>query len=287
MPCEDSLLFSNSKDGKTTELWQFIDHYTKKTNTTARLITADLGGIDPFIQSGMEEENRVDILKITVDSPFDVLNKLADGYWPFNGEWKLNKPENVSILAIEGITSIATVCLEKMKRTPTPSGFKKSFTFQEGSSTISGLNEGHYGIVQDYISTWIRGFKNTCDDQGYKYLIWTALQEINTNKQTDAVSIVPSGAGSKQNTKFTSWFSNSFFLSRALDEENQEQFIMRFEPFNDSLTGARVACGTRMLPEVRMKMLEKYPEGIIVRGTKGGLVQYFGSRNRLLKERKG
>lgn len=288
MPAQNSLLMGITKHGKTQELHSFLDWYTKKTNTVARLITADLGGDDPFQQSGMEEEGRVDILRLNSPEiskqPFNVLTKIYDGFWPdMNGAWKEFwevGEKKISIVATEGITSIAGLCLEAMKSKETPAGFKKSFTFVEGDSTVSGLNEGHYGIVQDTLAKWLR----MSQQLPVEHNIWTAQQTLYESKKTGAAMIVPAGAGSAQNEKIPGWFSNVFHMVKVKDEEGKEVFAQIFESYIDPKTEAQVMCGTRMLPEVREKMLEKFPQGIINRSGKSGLRQYFVNRDGLTKQ---
>lgn len=300
------IIYGESGDTKTSQLYHLAKYIIKKTGKKLRLISADGGGYSPFedpspdpffkgkslIESGWVEAFDISYRQYALAD----MRRLAEGYWPRkykgdlqgyfkNEERCLTTPEEWEGLAgylIEGITSISKLLLNHIADQDGAVGFKKSFEYDEEGYKISGLQEGHYGIVQKEIyKIQVHGFGRLPID----WCIWTALVAKGTDKRTGTKVFGPKSAGDATTFEIPSWFMDCMHLSQETITSAEGKGVVKkvawFRQHNDIELDIPYLCKARISPELYPKLLELYPNGYVTLGYKQGLNKYLEALDKI------
>jgi hypothetical protein len=213
MNAKSILLYSDSHEGKTTQLYHLAKYLWETHQQKTRIITADLGGYEVFNDSQLVAKGIVDIADLTSSgiTYAHLMKLLSLGYWFVNGKIqeteKYRNFDNVGAYFFEGVTSLSERYLDYIRNEAQSPGFKASWSFKDGDSEIKGLQEGHYGIVQQELYKWIRNTKSL----PVKYVVWTSHQQ-ETKVKGKGTMILPKAAGDAINFRIPSWFSYVFHM---------------------------------------------------------------------------
>lgn len=298
------MLYGESGDTKTSQLYHLARYIIKATGKKIRLISADGGGYEPFESpcpdpffegKSLVESGYVDIFDISYrKTALADLRRLAEGYWPINAKIKatgrvvpkgyfkndercLTSPEafdNIAAYLVEGAASISTLLLNHISDQDGGLGFKHSFEYEEEGYKVSGLQEGHYGIVQkELYRLQVHGFGRLPVD----YVIWTSLVGKGVDKRTDKTIYGPKAAGDAITYAIPQWFGDCIHISQENVELEDKVVIKKvawFRQHPDKDTGIPYLCKARITPELYQGLLRKFPNGYVPLGFKRGLDVY-------------
>lgn len=299
------IIYGDSKSTKTTQCYFLAKWIYEQTGKQVRMIGANASDSAPFEDSGMLERGVVDFFDISNRTmALADIRRLSEGYFPRDvkeGE-KGNKKyfktddacktsdkqwEKIGGYIVEGTTGIASLLLNHIRNQEEGVGFKHSFKYEEEGYTIGGLQEGHYGLVQQEM------YK--CIVQGFaclpiKYLIFTGLVAKGEDKRTRETVYGPKAAGQAQTFEIPSWFGDCWHLDTVIEDKEingqltkVERKVAWFTRHLDSETGVPYLAGIRCLPEIFPKILEAYPKGYVPLGFKGGLDRFYSKLEQINK----
>ncbi len=162
----DSYLFyGDTGVGKTVQLGEIARWLHARTGKITRLISADSGWdpVQPLIDEGIITPFNIQYHP----SPFPLLAKLSEGYWPeqtTSGKVVLTAPtsaiwDRVGMLAIEGLSTISEMLIQDHIRNARKIGQDIVGEFTQGVETGTGMESvkfgksapSHFGHVQDYV----------------------------------------------------------------------------------------------------------------------------------------
>lgn len=293
------MIYGDSKSTKTTQSYFLARWIHQQTGKSIRMIGANASDSSPFEDSGMIEKGVVDFFDISNRQlALADIRRLAEGYWPRDSkdnpkgnkdyfktdaacETSPKKWESIGGYIVEGTTGIASLLLNHIRNQEEGVGFKHSFKYEEDGYTIGGLQEGHYGLVQQEMYKMIvQGF--AC--LPIKYLIFTGLVAKGEDKRTRETVYGPKAAGQATTFEIPSWFMDCWHLDTVIEDRidkttnepiKVECKVAWFTRHLDKETGVPYLAGIRCLPELYPEVIKKYPEGYVRLGFKGGLDRFY------------
>lgn len=311
------MIYGPSGSTKTSQLYHAAKYIHRITGgKKLRLIHSDPGGYAPFEDSGMIERGEVEVYNYGASQyALADFRRLSMGYWPklvrgnnayplsdrdggeiyFKSEdvCKTQNWDEVGGYLIDGISSIGEVLKNHCSDQDEGVGFKPSWKYEEDGYTITGLQEGHYGLVQKEIhSRFIKGFSNL----PIPWLLVTALVGKGEDKQRRETVYGPQIVGNAATPQAPTWFGDCIHLELAkyrqvpsklapeVEDKEVEKMVAWFTQHNDSNTGITYLCKPRLLPEQYPKLLEYFPYGFVPLGYRQGIDLYFAVLEKLRKE---
>lgn len=302
-----TLIYGDSGAGKTTQLYFLARDYLAENPTKkVRLISCSGGGWLPFEDSGMIERGEVqalDLTKIAVDGnqALASIRALSIGNWPVEVASKGNlnggklhlamedicKPSqedkaNVGMYLFEDMTQLARLLLTHLGGKEEGTGFKHAWKIEEGGYTVGGLQEGHYGLVQNEIYKIIcMGFCSIAT-LNIDRLVVTALVGKGEDKRTKQPMYGPKSAGDATTPEIPSWFNECFHLDvdtymtdeggvKTLHEDRRGWWQKHL----DAETGVPYPAKVRFMPEHMELLTKKWPMGYIPLEPTQGLDKFY------------
>ena len=223
---ESILLFGTTNSGKTAQLGDLAKHHffatggrmdkagkVTKAGEITRLYTVDPGGfatIQHLVNLGI-----IDAVDLRANPrPWEAMGAAVRGKVWDGQKWTLDERRNaqVGIFAFEGITTWSDKLLRWLadewgKGILHFGGRTKPDKFVDGSQTVAGNSEGHYGGVQGEVANNVQ----VSFQLPGRYHIWTAHPRRPEQEVADTV-IGPEGAGKALTAKIPSWFLYTFRL---------------------------------------------------------------------------
>ncbi len=292
------MIYSESGDSKTTQLYFLAKWIFQKYGLRSRLISADGGGYAPFVDSGMIARKEVDVFDISNRKlALADLRRLSEGYWPrykrdggeyFKSDEKcLTSPEQfkeIGAYLIEGASSISKLLLNHISKQEEGVGFKYSYKYEEDGYTVGGLQEGHYGLVQKELhSLIVQGFEIL----PVKFVVVTALVGKGETKRKGETVYGPQAAGNALTPEIPSWFMDCFHLQTvAVQKEDKvvEKKVAWFIQHKDHETEIPYLAKVRVMPELMPSLLNQYPEGYAQLGFKRGIDKFIEYVDKMSQE---
>lgn len=298
------IIYGDSGSTKTSQAYHLARWINQKTGLKGRMIGANASDSAPFEDSGMLESGTVDFFDIS-DRTLALadLRRLSTGYWPRDGakgpkgnkayfksdENCLTSPkkwEEIGFYIIEGITGISSLFLNHIRNQEEGVGFKHSFKYEEDGYIIGGLQEGHYGLVQQEIyKLVVQGF--AC--LPVKYIVMTALIGKGEDKRKAETVYGPKSAGQASTFEIPAWFMDCFHLDTVIEETekgNVERRVAWFERHNDKDTGIPYLAKPRILPELYPELRKVFPNGYVPLGFKRGLDKFYEEMEKIVSQSK-
>ena len=288
------MIYSDSRVGKTTNLYFLVKYLWEKYQKISRVIIGDPGGATTFIDSGMVDEGIVQLFDFSY-RPLAIADfrRLSKGYWPITNkagteyfrsdDYCMTSPETFSKIGgyfIDSMTSVGRLLISHCSDQEGGLGFKEAWSYEEDGETIRGLQKGHYGIVQKEIyKLHAHGF-NLLPIQ---MLGWTALVGKGEDKRDKATKYGPQLVGNASTPEIPTWFADTFHFKRIIetkeDEKGQtistEKRVAWFVEHPDKETGIPYICGPRLLPELYKEYIGVFKNGYIPLGLTRGIDKHY------------
>jgi hypothetical protein len=285
-----------------------------------RMIHSDGGGYAPFIDSGMIERGEVEVFDYSnrVMALAD-LRKLSEGYWP-RWVWEDGKAhieykegakeyfvkhptcmttkeewEGIAGYLIEGMSSIGDGLKAHISNQPQGVGFKESWSYTEEDYTITGLQMGHYGMVQkEFEERHKKGFNSL----PIPWLVYTSLQGKGEDKQNRETVYGPLLVGSATVSSAPAWFMDVIHLEKVKwngdaspkvkelelsGDGEHEGMVAWFTQHNDINTSVPYLVKARVMPDKFPELISYFPFGFVPLGFRNGLNAYFSVLEKLRK----
>lgn len=309
---QTKVIYGESGASKTTQLYHFARWYHARTKKRIRLISCSGGGWEPFDASGLIDSGIVQALDVTlmmqgVDTKLAFMKRLSEGYWPIDspsgkgnvgdGEYFFAKKpecmtieaENIGAYLIEDLTSLGKLLLGHLSEKDSGTGFKHSFTIEEDGYIIGGLQEGHYGLVQNEVLKFIQhGFGILPVD----YMLMTALVGSGTDKRDKTKLFAPQLVGSASTSEIPSWFGDCLYLRdmQVIYDDGQGnqtkgvQKVMHIRDYINPDDEVPYKAKVRCMPELIAKLEEKYPEGYVELKPEKGIIPFLNTMEKWKQE---
>jgi len=180
---------------------------------------------------------------------------------------------------------MAQVLLDHIRSSEETIGFKASYKYIEDNYLVQGLQEGHYGIVQQQIYKMIvQGYENLPVD----YVMFTARVGKGERKRSKESCYGPQVCGSAVTPDVPSWFKDCLHLCREYQQVERdgglvriEQVVAWFQNHPDVSTDVEYLCKSRLTPEVFPTLLRAFPTGYIPMDTVNGIARYMNAIEKL------
>lgn len=300
---------------KTSQAYHLVKMIHQQTGKKFRIIYSDGGGYAPFADSGMIEQGIVDVFPFTNRQyALADIRKLSRGYWR---RWVLNNQlyynyvpgateyfaadnnclttaeewNGIAGYLIESMTSTAEMLKVHISEADTKVAFKESYKYEEDGELFSGLDRGHYGIIQKEIyARHMRGFSTL----PIQWLIWTAQTCLWESMKGDSRKYGPQVTGTASTPIVNSWFDHSFHVAkeRYIDIATQQEiegYVAWFcEHYEVDGLGNRTPymAKIRTLPELYPALIAKYPYGFCPLDYTKGLARLFETLDELKRSHK-
>lgn len=302
-----TLIYGDSGAGKTTQLYFLArDYLAQNPGKRVRLISCSGGGWLPFEDSGMIERGEVealDLTKIAVDAnqALASIKALSIGNWPVpvaskgnlaDGKKHLSMGEicrpsaedraKLGMYLFEDMTQLARLLLTHLGGKEEGTGFKHAWKIDEGDYSVGGLQEGHYGLVQNEIyKIMCMGFASMSSLE-IDRLVVTALVGKGEDKRTKQPIYGPKSAGDATTAEIPSWFQECFHLDvdtymtdeggvKVLHEDRRGWWQKHLDPE----TGVPYPAKVRFMPEYIELVAKKWPLGYIPLEANAGLDKFY------------
>lgn len=290
------LIYGDTGTYKTSNLYFATKWLLKRyPGEKVRWVTADGGGFQPLIDAQLVEEtdyptfyrgDRVEVFDVS-NSPFPYadLHRIAQGYWPIYDksgvlsfkavpEAKL-QANQVSAYICEGVTSFADVLLNHTRKVEGPVGFSKAWKYQEDGYTITGLQEGHYGIVQQELRQLIQQEFATLPT---RFVFYSA--RINKGDDMKGTTVYgPKGAGSAATAHIPAYVQDCLHFDRVeeVNDAGEKSWIGAawYDTHLDENTGIPYLAKPRILPELIPSFRKLFPGGYVRLTHQEGLDKYL------------
>jgi len=302
------LIYADSGDTKTTQTYFLAKYIYEKYGLKGRIIGSNASDSAPFEQSGLIEKGVVDFFDISNrETALGDVRKLSEGYWPRDATQGKGGPKvekgyfkkddnclttvaqwkDIGFYIIEGITGISSLLLNHIRSQEEGVGFKHSYKYEEEGYVIGGLQEGHYGLVQQELyKVIVQGF--AC--LPVKFIIWTALTGKGEDKKKNSV-YGPQGAGSANTYIIPSWFMDCWHLGNekivgknAKGEEVEAEIkVGWFTRHPDKDTGIEYPAKIRAMPEILPEVYKAFPKGYVRLGYKVGLDGFYKEMDKIVE----
>lgn len=317
---ETMLIYAKSGMTKTTQLYHLVKYLHSLDPTKQfRLVTAELGNnIAPFEDSGMIDEGIVDVFDISGrEKAFADVHRIGKGYWPRTNkkgetlfdstDYCMTSPETwgkIGGYLVEGLTSLGNLWLNHASDQVEYSmndrewkgvGFKPAYVFEEGETRISGMQPGHYGIVQKEIHKFHQKMSSLPIQSGI--LVYTALEgrgdeDLVLKRDKDFTPTFPiygpKLVGQAATSTIPSWFRHTIHLDKIKLQTKEGEMVEKigayFVNHANYDTGINYICKPRILPEKYEDLLRRFPGGFVQIGFKRGLDKYLEVLTELRKE---
>lgn len=313
MPARTAIIYGESKSSKTTQLYLMAKWLKKKweemgydgkneRQRSIRIITGDGGGTEgPFIESGMVDEGFVEILDITSSNmPYAEVNAVSEGKW-FDGKYN-PKGENkwrytlvpidgvnyaitvkqpnrvVGAYFVESLDTIAELWKNSMSHDPSGrAGFELTRPYTQGDYTVSGLQQGHYGIIQGELRKVVTVGFNQLPVEYVMYTSGIARMDGDKEFVTKDPILGPATAGKAQAKDVPRWVMDCFNMEDkiiTMDGNNYHVKVawMRNHP---SPSGVELLAGVRVIPDRIPEFQEKWKQGFITCTYQRGIDQFY------------
>lgn len=300
MSSRSVMIYGNSGCTKTSQSYHLIKWILAQPGNEGkhfRMIYADGGGYAPFADSGMIDNKQVKLFDFSYRKhALADYRKLSEGYWPrltSKGEEYFKKDSNcvtsdwskVAGYLIEGMSSVAETLKTHISNQTEGVGFKESWKYEEDGETLTGLQMGHYGLIQKEVyQAHMRGFKTL----PVPWLIYTSLLGKGEDKQSRETVYGPQLAGSASTSQIPSWFMDCLHLDTAkwngADGAVKDGMVAWFVKHNDATTDVPYLCKARIMPELYPKLLKHFPYGFVPLGYERGVDVYFERLESLRRE---
>jgi hypothetical protein len=284
------MVYAPSGYTKTSQMYFMAKYIRETTGKIVRLIHSDPGGYAPFVDSGMIARGEIQVIDYS-NRQFALADfrRLSMGYWPrlttTGEEYFASVPECMTTPAewgtiggyiIDGISAVGELLKNHCSDQDEGVGFKPAWKYVEDGITITGLQEGHYGLVQKEIhSRHTKGFASL----PIPWLCYTALLGKGEDKQKRETVYGPQIVGNASTPQAPSWFWHCLHLSkeRYLDKTGKETegMVAWFIGHNDPNTQVPYLCKCTILPDIYPKLLECFPYGFVPLGYDKGIDVYF------------
>lgn len=293
------LIYGDSGESKTTQLYFIAKHQIKQNGKTWRMIHLASGGYVPFEDSGMIERGEVEVYDLSnlptkdgnISGQFSAIKKLSEGYWPIKGrleytdQYRTKDWSKVGGYIIEGLTDISAMWLHYTALNQI--GYKAN-TYEEDGLSFAGADKGHYRIVQDELRRmFVHGFHLL----PVPYLLVTALFDKGQDNFKTPV-FGPATAGQAITDKVPSWFADVIHVESGIIKAKQPDgsIVERpgklgwFENHIDPITGIKILARSRCAPEHYERLLLDYPGGCVPLTLRSGLDRYLIALDRIKKQ---
>lgn len=308
------MIYGESGTAKTTQLYYLAkwlrEKWTReKKKKTIRLFTTDGGGYAPFVDSGMVDDGFVDVLDISSSKLIAVESKaVGDGRWPdengYQGpDTQWYEPDlktiesDIGAYFIEGFDSLANRWKSHMSVKQESSGFKASWVYEEeheqlDNFRLSGMQEGHYGIVHTQLDIW---WNTQVRMLPVEYIFVTSLVEKSKEKKGrgsmgQRACYGPSSVGQAQVRQIPQWFGDCWHLEDrqfAIKDSDKlaDRKVAWYRNHVDNETDCEYLAKVRLMPE-KIDELDKMfsNKGYIMLGkgnleTSKGIEQFYQWRD--------
>lgn len=322
------MVYGASGMTKTSQLYHIAKMVLKmlqaqyKRKFKWRMVHSDGGGWAPFSDSGMIERDEIDIFDYSNrEYALADIRRLSMGYWPRwleNGQlypdWKPGREmyfrteesckttpaewDSIAGYIVEGMTSMAETLKTHISNQNSGLGFKESWKIEEDGFTVTGLTQGHYGIVQkEVFERHAKGFSSLpC-----RWLLYSALVGKGEDKQSRETVYGPQLVGTASTPASPQWFMDVLHLEKVAWDGNaspkmplelsgegmHDGMVAWFTPHKDKETDKPYLTKARCMPELFPKLLEYFPYGFVPLGYKNGLNAYFVALDQMRKEIRG
>lgn len=300
------MMYGQSGSTKTSQLYHLAKYILKLTGKKIRMIHGDPGGYAPFEDSGLIASGRVEVFDFSYRQlALADIRRLSEGYWPRKNkdgqEYFRSEPvcmttpeqwSGIGAYLIEGMTSLGELLKTHISNQREGVGFKESWKYEEDGYTLTGLQPGHYDLIQKEVyARHVQGFAML----PIEYLVWTALVGKGEDKQSRVTFYGPQIVGNAATPRAPTWFLDCLHLSKerwkdAKTGENREGMVAWFTQHNDvsqelgGSLGAPYPAKVRIAPELFPKLLEKFPFGFVPLGFTRGVDVLFMVMDKLRKE---
>lgn len=290
------MMYSDSRIGKTTNLYFLVKYLWEKHNLISRVIIGDPGGATPFLDSGMVDEGIVELFDFSYRKlAIADFRRLSRGYWPIinkagNEYFKsddycltpADKWPKIGGYFIDSMTSVGRLLISHCSDQEGGLGFKEAWSYEEDGETIRGLQQGHYGIVQkEMYKLHAHGFSLL----PIKYLGWTALVGKGEDKRDRCTKYGPQLIGNASTPEIPTWFNDTFHFEKIVESREDpnnkgeridvEKRVAWFVEHPDKETGIPYICGPRLLPEIYREYLGRFKDGYIPLGLTRGIDKHY------------
>lgn len=282
-----ALIYGDSGIGKTANLQLLAEYFLALyPGTKGRLITADGGGAAPFLQTGLIESGKIQMLNMAAsDLAYAEINALSEGKWPHDGksgcrDWftKDNiEKEKISFYFIEGLESFGQLLLSHMAhQTSGRAGFKLSWNFSEEggggeSYTVGGLDQGHYGIVQSELT---RMHKKGFSQLPVQWIVWTSKVARGEEDRTRETIFGPAIVGKAKTSTISGDFGDCLHMD-TLDINGKEERVAWFTKHLDRVTKTPYIAKSRVALGAIPYLYKLFPGGYVPLYYDKGIEQYF------------
>lgn len=290
------MIYSDSRVGKTTNLYFLVKYLWEKYNKISRVIIGDPGGATPFIDSGMVDNGIVELFDFSYRQlAIADFRRLAKGYWPTYSskgveyfrsdsycETTKEKWETIGGYFIDSMSSVGRLLISHCSDQQGGLGFKEAWSYEEDGETIRGLQQGHYGIVQKEIyKLHAHGFSLL----PVQMLGWTALVGKGEDKRDRSSKYGPQLVGNASTPEIPTWFNDTFHFEKIIESKEDpnnkgvmidvEKRVAWFIEHPDRETGISYLCGPRMMPEIYQGYLNTFKSGYIQLGLAKGIEKHY------------
>jgi hypothetical protein len=302
-----TLIYADSGVGKTTQLYFLAKDYLETNpGKTVRLISCSGGGWHPFEDSGLIEQglvDAIDLTKIAIDAgqALASIKALSIGQWPIRvnsggnlaaGKMHLSldkmcsptseTKQKVGMYLFEDLTQLARLLLSHLGGKEEGTGFKHAWKIEEDGYSVGGLQEGHYGLVQNEIyKLMCMGFCSMAS-LSVEHFVATALVGKGEDKRSKTIVYGPKSAGDATTFEIPSWFNDCFYLDVDSYSTKEGELTVAHEDRRgwwkkhlDPETLIPYPAKVRFMPEYMPLLDKKWPQGYIPLQPTAGLDKFY------------
>ena len=244
------LLYGDSGDGKTAQIGEFAEYLWRTEGKRTRLYAMDPGGwdtIQPAVNLGFVEV--VDCFG--AERPYEQLYYITQGAVPDGpNKWKPGADPAIGCYAFEGVVAACDDMMTWLSNEGAAGkniGGGSAVAFRDGTHSVGGNNQSHYGIVQGNIYKFITSSQKL----GGAYVIWTSTAKRGEDNDSKAIVLGPQAVGKALTSEIPRWFSYTFRLMSIPEDAMMKQkgeHRLYFHDHKDILTPGAKVLGNDRLP---------------------------------------
>lgn len=250
-------IYGQTKTGKTHQIAIAAQRMWDKYKLKTRYVSGDSGGFDT-IGDLVDKGIVLPFILVTNPHPIEALAQICQGSWPGADGALKRDPQSgadVGLYALEGLTSFGDTMLEHLSSHKVRLSQDPAYTFVDGRTEFSGLNQSYFGEVQKQL------YRRVVDSSvlptvipSVQRVIWTALEGRGEEEGTRQTTFGPSIAGKKAIGKAGQWFGNLLHLEMLVREEMDQttkqinliqKRVMYLQPHADPITKIPFPASTR------------------------------------------